>query len=670
MAAQQGPPQAASGTASQPAAAALPGASLPDSQLKATLASSPDQVILLAPAAAVAAAHQSSAAPAESLTTQVPGWGGVSGASIAAAVACDNMAGSQLLVSLPGISQQDAQGSVHIKTAEDGASTKAEAQQATVNTCVPQPPSGGTGKASVSLYAFAGGGSAGDRLQGLLSSKPNAQDMQGMYVFGRREREVAEHAAAAEARQAAGQGDGQTDSQAERQIEGQGDGQAREQVERQAEGQAEGQNDGQAEGQHGQQAEGQADVLGEGQTNSGHGQNCLFEQQTIKHEVPLQVRVPSLCTPPADRETPPHTQGGVPKPPPYSTAAATASLTVGDAAAAVTDDTVIPAAASLADVAAAAAAAAAAAEAMAANTLPEVAAVAGVAQDRLAQLKVQHDGARLWLEDKPFGTAPHPAAKAPSTAAAAASDESEPAREAAREAAAHVSQPAPEAAREAALHASEPACQAAPEESTPASVPCMIPADKSLAVSPIAAAAGVKSKKRQSKYFSETFDQKKRRITRLGRTKAENRASRAVGAALPLSASTKGRSADISSISGESGTAVSASVSASISTGPCMLRSTLLPFSVLNGLWPRPFTPQQATVLRIFPSSHLENGLLTPSPPSATLFLPPSHCLTLCPLSSSLFALSFPLYFTTSSLLCPPLISPPPLASPPVLASF
>ena len=574
---------------------------LPD----AILTPSPDRVALLGPATASAAARESSAALAASPGTESPGQRGTTGASMTAAAPSCYMAGSQLPARLPASSQKNTPGCGLIRSSEDEVNTQAQQQQqqqqdATVSTSTKQPTvpspglanmpstqegsqiqqaafpcSDGSDNTSAILYPFPTQRSPHDRLEGVLRSEPCAEDVQGLYVFGGGAMALVEHGASASAGQAEGQPCGQSDGQS-----GQAEGTANGNFEGQADGQGSGQVDEQADGQSTLQAEGQADGATEGQVYPSHRQDKQSEQQAVQHAVPLQSLVPCSPLPSADKEPQPHTEEGVSQSAPCSKAAATASFIAEDPAAA-SEEITMPAAVSKAGLEAAAAA-----EAMSVKRMPEVAAVA--AQNRLAQLKAQHDKeCALALGDKPSDAASHPAAaETPSAARSVAPGSLEPASSAAAAAAPDVSMPAQSAATGAAPDASEPAQaavrEAASEEAIPAPVPCRKAATGSLTVSPgIAAAAaiyGKQSKKRKSKYFSETFDQKKRRINRTRKTKAENRAARAVDAALPWSASTKGRLADSLSISGETGTTVSASLSASISNGPGMLHS---PFSLL-----------------------------------------------------------------------------------------
>lgn len=570
---------AAPGAVSQPiAAASHDGTTSHEALLLHEAAVAPDRAALRGPAAASAAAHESSAAAAASPSMASPSREGISGVSKAAAPSC-NMADSQLPSHLPVSSHQDPQGCVIIQSDEDEVDTQAQQQQATVSTSTGQsavfgsgdapstqdgskvqqtafPSSDGSGNTNASLYPFPTQRSPQDRLERIVRSGACAQDLQGLYVFGRRGMTLAELAAAAG--QAEGQGKGQVDGQADWQADRQSNGQAAGQTDWQAYGKVEGQADGQGGGQADGPAQGHAKGQPEGQANPSHRQASQSEGQTVQHAIPLQVLVPSKSTPPADRDAPPHIQLGSSQRAPCSKAAATASVIAEDPAAA-SDVISVSTAASGPGIGAAALAAAT--EAMSTKGMPEASATAGVAQDRLAKVKTQCDEAFSVLEGKPSGNASHSAiAEVPSTATAAASE------------------PESSAAREAAAHILESACQAAPDKSIPAPVPVSIAAAESLTVSAkLAAAGGVnckQSKKRKSKYFSETFDQKKRRINRTRKTKAENRAARAVGVALPWSASTKGRSADSASMSGETCTPVSASLSPSISDGPGELHST------------------------------------------------------------------------------------------------
>lgn len=520
--------------------------------------------------------------------------------------------------------QQDATVSTSTKQSAvpglaDAPSTQdgGEVQQAAL------PSAHGSGNTSASLYPFPSQRSPQDRLEGILRSGPCGEDREGLYVFGRRRATLAEHTAAALAGHAEGQGegqaegpaDGQTDGQSngqaggqlhgqsagqlhgqcagqaewqaegpsDRQPAGQSAGQAERQVAWQANGKLEGQADGQAEGRP---TEGHAQGLAEGQANPSHRQEGQSGQQAVQHAVPPNFLVPCSTSPLADKETQPHPQEGVLQTPLCSKASVPASV-IAEAPAAAAQGTTMPAAASKA------AAAAAASGAMSMKRMTE--AVAGAAQDRL-QLKMQHEElVAVALGDKPSNAAAQPAAEAPSaagpvaavlpepassTAEAATLDVSMLAQSAAGAATPDVSMPTQSAAGAATPGVSEPAQsadeKAAAEVAIPAPVPCTKAAAESLPVSPkvAAPAAGIngkQSKKRKSKYFSETFDQKKRRINRVQKMKAENRAARAADAALPWTASSEGRFADSPSISEENRTPVSASLSASISNGPGIL---------------------------------------------------------------------------------------------------
>ena len=637
-----------------------------------TLTPSPNRVALLGPAAASAAAHESLAALAASPSTGSPGWEGQTAASITAAAASCTVAGSQLPDQLPDSSHQDPQGCVIIPSDDDEVDAQAQQQQqqlqqqqedATVSTVTKQsvvtghdddvpstqdgrqvqqaasPSSDDSGNVSASLYPFPTQRSPQDRLEGICRSGACGEDLEGLYVFGIRETTLAEHPAGGRAE---GQPDGQPDGQSDGQSAGQADGQADEQADGQSNRQADGQVDGPIEGL----AEGQAEGHAEGQAHPSHRQDSQSEQQAVQ-----QFLVPGTLFPlEADKGTQPHTHKGVLQSPRCSTA----SVMV-EAPAAACEETVMPAAASTAGMgalAAIAAVAVAAAEAIFAKSMPE--AVAGAAQDRLAQLTSQHDKAfALPLRDKTSDLASHTAApEAPSAAGAVAAVSPQLASSAAGAATPDVSMPSQSAATAAAPDASEPAQSAvraaASEEAIPALAPRTQAAAESWPVSPrIAAAAGIngkQSKKRKSKYFSETFDQKKRRINRTRKTKAENRAARAADAALPWSASTKGRFADSPSISGETGTPVSASLSASIGNGSGMLHSSfcllLQTFFCRTGwlrppmylTYPLPTSPHFPLLPPLSPPEWHE-ALSCPLVPSFPHLPLPSSAVSTCPVS-------------------------------------
>ena len=626
-------PKAASGATLQPIAAASPDGT-PSHEalllLEATSAPCPDQIALPGPAVASAAAYESSAAVAATPSTESVGWKGRTGAIATAAAPSCNMAGSQLPDHLPDSSHQSPQGFVIIQSDENEMDAQAQQQQqqqqdATVSTSTKQsavpgladapstqdggevqqaalPSAHGSGNTSASLYPFPSQRSPQDRLEGILRSGPCGEDREGLYVFGRRRATLAERTAAASAGQAEGQGEGQADGQADGQAGGQPHGQSDGQSAGQAEGppdrqpdgqsagQVEGQADWQANGKFEGQAEGQTDGhaqgLAEGQASPSHRQEGQSGQQAVQHAVPPNFLVPCSPSPLADEETQSHPQEGVLVQSPLCSKASVPASVIAEAPAAAAQGTTMPAAASKA------AAAAAASGAMSMKRMTE--AVAGAAQDRL-QLKMQHEElVAVALGDKPSNAAAQPAAEASSAAGPVAAVLPEPASSAAEAATPDVSMlaqsaagaatpdesmPAKSAAGADTPDASEPARaadeEAAAEVAIPAPVPCTKAAAESLPVSPrVAAAGGIngkQSKKRKSKYFSETFDQKKRRINRVQKMKAENRAARAADAALPWTASSEGRFADSPSISEENRTPVSASLSASISNGPGIL---------------------------------------------------------------------------------------------------
>ena len=66
------------------------------------------------------------------------------------------------------------------------------------------------------------------------------------------------------------------------------------------------------------------------------------------------------------------------------------------------------------------------------------------------------------------------------------------------------------------------------------------------AASPSVPTSRLLKKRKKSKYFSETFDGKKRRVNRIQKTKAENRAARAAELALPLGDNAESSSASMS----------------------------------------------------------------------------------------------------------------------------
>ena len=66
------------------------------------------------------------------------------------------------------------------------------------------------------------------------------------------------------------------------------------------------------------------------------------------------------------------------------------------------------------------------------------------------------------------------------------------------------------------------------------------------AASPPVPTSRLPKKRKKSKYFSETFDGKKRRVNRIQKTKAENRAARAAGLAMPLEDNAESSSAPMS----------------------------------------------------------------------------------------------------------------------------
>ena len=114
-------------------------------------------------------------------------------ASQAASPATWEMAGSQPPANPPGSSQQQQQPEAAVSTPAEqsavpvlpnGSSTHAgtKGQQAASTS------SDGSGDTSVNLYPFPTERSAQDRLEGIVSSPPYAQDVQGLYTFGRSKR--------------------------------------------------------------------------------------------------------------------------------------------------------------------------------------------------------------------------------------------------------------------------------------------------------------------------------------------------------------------------------------------------------------------------------------------------------------------------------------------------
>jgi hypothetical protein len=152
-----------------------------------------------------------------------------------------------------------------------------------------------------------------------------------------------------------------------------------------------------------------------------------------------------------------------------------------------------------------------------------------------------------------------PAATAtPATSTAAAESRCPEAEEPVAAASASASQPATAADAGPSAAALAAATDAAPETSlSSASVddPALMPPTLNRTTQP-----SLPKKRKKSKYFSETFDVKKRRWNKIQRIKAENRAAKAAGAALPSSASAESIWVHSSSWSGDTVSHTSASV--------------------------------------------------------------------------------------------------------------
>lgn len=123
------------------------------------------------------------------------------GASQAAAPAYWDMAGSQPPASIPDSTQQE-QATVSTHTEQAAAPVLANGPSTQDVNKVRQAASSssdGSGDTSMNLYPFPTERSAQDRLEGIASSAPHAQDVQGLYVFGRSGRMPAEYEAPATA---------------------------------------------------------------------------------------------------------------------------------------------------------------------------------------------------------------------------------------------------------------------------------------------------------------------------------------------------------------------------------------------------------------------------------------------------------------------------------------
>ena len=99
----------------------------------------------------------------------------------------------------------------------------------------------------------------------------------------------------------------------------------------------------------------------------------------------------------------------------------------------------------------------------------------------------------------------------------------------------------------------------APKTAADESLPVGASADHVASEAVAAAISGKQPKKKKSKYFSQTFDQRKRRNTKIQKAKAESRAARRAGLALPLERHTKSGLVDSSAMFNGAQTRTSAS---------------------------------------------------------------------------------------------------------------